>query len=150
MKTMKTNPIPPRSSRIPLAAAIAASLSVAHALNIDTSTGDVTLAATTIVGTDSLTVTGPNTVYIGGYGTFTGDVNINEGTVSTSTSQWGGNAASSSLGTLNVARTIYINTGGTLLVNYCNVPFGEIYTTMTAQKPRYPATLWWWMARHSS
>ena len=74
--------------------------------------------ASSAITTNSLTKTGPGTMELKvGTGSFTGDVNINEGRVIVSAAGSGGSA----LGAVKDGRTIYVNKGAELVLSHQDV-----------------------------
>ena len=100
-------------------------LDAASGVAIDTTAGDFTQTSA-LTGSRALTKLGSNTLTLSNNGSsFTGDLTINGGTILSTVQSPG---TTSTLGATNVARTISVNSGGTLQFNSHDT-FGNDATT---------------------
>jgi len=81
--------------------------------------GTLTVSSSTLIGNNTLVVTGPGTVVLSGSGnTFTGDVTVSSGTLQIAT-----------VGAFNnIARAVTVNAGGTATVTASNAANGATFT----------------------
>ncbi|MFN0076617.1 MAG: autotransporter-associated beta strand repeat-containing protein [Prosthecobacter sp.] len=102
------------------------STAASQAYNMDTNGQNVTLATALTSSGGTLTKSGSGTLTLSNNNSsFTGDLTINGGTILATAS---GGGTTSTLGAANVARTIAVNSGGTLQFNVHDT-FGQAGTT---------------------
>lgn len=100
--------------------ALASSTTINTLDSVDNTTARTITLSGVLSGTGALAKAGAGTLTLSGLNTFTGDLTVNAGTVSTSTSA-AADGTSSAFGNLTVARNISVNNGGTLSVGSNNI-----------------------------